>query len=150
MLFTKSKITTALIAVLFSSSLYAATVYQWKDEQGNVHFGTVPPAGSVSQSVQMRTQRSSLQEQDNTASTQQQELIEEPSQAEIDEKIRKDAIAAENERRKLCTDLRTNLSTLKNYSRINAEVDGKVVRISQQERQKRIADTEEEIRKHCR
>lgn len=143
----KLKITATILAVLFSSSLYAATVYQWKDEQGNLHFGTVPPAGSDSQSIKVKTQRSSLQE---TPAQEESALIDEPSQAEIDEKIRKEAIAAENDRRKRCTEMRTNLSTLKNYSRINAEVDGKVVRLSQQERQKRIADAEEEIRKHCK
>lgn len=143
----KLKITATILAVLFSSSLYAATVYQWKDEQGNLHFGTVPPAGSDSHSIKMKTQRSSLQE---TPAQEESALIDEPSQAEIDEKIRKEAIAAENDRRKRCTEMRTNLSTLKNYSRINAEVDGKVVRLSQQERQKRIADAEEEIRKHCK
>jgi len=143
-----AKLLCGLLPMLLASSLSATTVYQWKDEQGNIHFGSVPPAGASSQSMRLKTSSGVQSDRPGTDAA-PPELVDEPSQAEIDRQVRQQAIAAENERRTTCTQLRTNLATMKNHSRLRVEIDGKAVIMSPQERQKRIQETEQQIREHC-
>ena len=48
-----------------------------------------------------------------------------------------------------CRDMRTRLAQLKNNPRLLAEVDGQMVRLSEEERQNRIRETEEKISEFC-
>jgi glutaredoxin len=45
---------TLLLLMVCATTVFAGKVYQWKDENGQVHFGDRPPAGTKKQSVDIR------------------------------------------------------------------------------------------------
>ena len=69
---------------------------------------------------------------------------------QVDEKVKQDVAAKEDERKKYCEQVRTSLSQLKNNPRIRVtEENGEVRRIDENERQTRIQEAEKAIQEHC-
>jgi hypothetical protein len=58
-------------------------------------------------------------------------------------------VAKEAERKKYCEEVRTNLAQLQNNPRLRMEVEGEVRRLSEEERQARIAETQKSITDNC-
>jgi hypothetical protein len=72
-----------------------------------------------------------------------------PDQASIDHKVRK-SVAEENAKlRAYCTTVRTNLAQLQNNPRLRMEVDGKIVRLTEPQRQQKIAEAKAQITERC-
>lgn len=139
-----------LFAALLLSSMAnaeAATIYKWVDAQGRTHFGSQPPAGLESQRL-TTTSRPAVTGT-SPLSGQPSESADSPSQKEIDAKIKRQVAIEQAELQAYCTDMRTRLSQLKNNPRLLAEVDGQMVRLSEEERQGRILEAESKISEFC-
>ncbi len=54
------------------------------------------------------------------------------------------------ERKKYCEDVRTNLAQLQNNPRVRVDVDGELRRLSEEERQSRISETQKSIAENCK
>ncbi len=141
------KLLAASFTLLFVTSLQAAPIYKWKDEHGNINFGSEPPAQHQSEPVKIYKPKPTS---DANTNIQAPAAKPEPNeQAEIDRQVRKEVEAQEAQMKKQCTELRTRLAQLKNNPRLMAEVNGETVRLSEDERQTRIKETEQQIGEFC-
>lgn len=128
-----------------AASVQAATIYKWVDSTGQTHFGSQPPAG-------LESERMSGKRFTPPASTQQPAAAQpagDDAQKEIDKKVAKQVAKELEERRQYCVDVRTRLSHLKNNPRMMAEIEGQMVRLSEDQRQQRIKEAEGKIAEHC-
>lgn len=142
-------ITTASLLLLLSSSLIAAPIYKWEDAQGVTHFGSEPPANQTAESIN-RTSSTPKPSQKTAAQVKAEETQTSADiQAEIDREVRKQVAEEEITLRKYCTEVRYNLSQLENNPRVLAEIDGKPTRLSEEERQARIAEMKKIISERC-
>lgn len=125
------------------SCAQAAQVYKWVDAQGVTHYDSAPPTGQ-------QTEKVDIQKPPLAGSVATQPAPENP-QAAIDAKVRQQAKAGEAKRKANCEIIRTNLAKLKTYERIREPAEGGdgYKRLSEQERQARIDETEKMIAEYC-
>lgn len=138
----------ACCVLLLCTPLSAAQIYKWVDAQGVTHFSSEPSAQAKSEKVSPNVFQPKAPPSDPSISTQSaHETIK--TQAEIDRDVRKQVAKENAELKKYCTELRYNLAHLKNNPRILAEVDGKPTRLTEEDRQARIADIEQSLNERC-
>ena len=73
----------------------------------------------------------------------------EADQNSIDRKVKQQVAAQEAERKRYCESMRTNLAQLQNNPRVRVEDNGETRRVTEVERQARIAETRDKIAEHC-
>ena len=141
---------TSSLLLAMSATAMASQVYKWVDAQGVTHFSAQPPQGQDADSINTATPppKSAVAEEKKAAPT--FESIADPEQAAIDEKVKQDVAAREVERKKYCEDVRTNLAQLQNNPRVRVDVDGELRRLSEEERQSRISETQKSIAENCK
>lgn len=129
------------------ASAQASTIYKWVDSQGQLHFGSQPPAGQDSERLTTRSWApappAETETQTDTA------VPESKSQQEIDREVKRQVAREQEELREYCLNMRTRLAQLKNNPRLMAEIDGQNVRLSEEERQQRILEAEQQIGEFC-
>ncbi|WP_397449854.1 DUF4124 domain-containing protein [Pseudomonas sp. NA-150] len=135
-------------ALLFSLSSVsqAAQIYKWVDAQGQTHFDAQPPAGQPAQQINIKQPPTPPPP---AAMPPVPGAKGHEEQAAIDAKVKKQAAVQEAKRASYCEEVRTNLSELRNTPRIHAQVDGKMKRLTEEERQARIAEAEKGIADNC-
>ncbi len=128
-----------------SAMANAATIYKWTDSQGRIHFGSQPPVGYSAETITTKNIQlpAATRDSSETAAT------EAKTQKEIDRQVQRQIATEEAELRQFCARTRTTLAQLNNNPRLLAEVDGKTVRLSEEERQRRINEAREQIRQNC-
>jgi hypothetical protein len=143
-------IITSILLLAMSATAMASQVYKWVDAQGLTHFSAQPPQGQESTSVNTAVPppKPDVVEEKKAAPT--FESIADPEQAAIDAKVKKEVAAREVKLKKYCEDVRSNLSQLENNPRLRIEVDGETRRLSEVERQKRIAEAQQSIAENCK
>ncbi|MFI8384667.1 DUF4124 domain-containing protein [Pseudomonas sp. NPDC079086] len=141
---------TSSLLLAMSATAMASQVYKWVDAQGVTHFSAQPPQGQDADSINTATPppKPAVAEEKKAAPT--FESIADPEQAAIDEKVKQDVAAREVERKKYCEDVRTNLAQLQNNPRVRVDVDGELRRLSEEERQSRISETQKSIAENCK
>lgn len=138
----------ACCVLLLCTPLSAAQIYKWVDAQGVTHFSSEPSAQAKSEKVNPNVFQPKAPASTPSISTQSaQETIK--TQAEIDRDVRKQVAKEHAELKKYCAELRYNLAHLKNNPRILADVDGKPTRLTEEDRQARIADIEQSLNERC-
>jgi cell pole-organizing protein PopZ len=140
---------TLLLASLLlgcASAACAGQIYKWVDAQGITHFTAQPPQAGQAALVPPAKQPPSPPAV-ATPATQAQDS--DPTQADIDARVRKEVAAKEKERADYCVNVRTTLAQLRNNPRLRMEVNGEMRRVSEDERQAKIAETEKAIGEHC-
>jgi hypothetical protein len=133
-----------LLAVSFAT--LAAPVYKWVDAEGQTHFGSLPPEGVQAELVS--TSVHSAKPPLEPARTEVPENGDESQQA-IDAKVKKDVAAQQEELRKYCAELRSNLALLENNPRLQTEEKGEVRRVGEDERQEQIKQTRKALQENC-
>lgn len=142
-------IITSSLLLAMSATAMASQVYKWVDAQGVTHFSAQPPQGQEATSINTAVPASKPAASEAPKPAPTFESIADPEQAAIDEKVKQDVAAKEAERKKYCEDVRTNLAQLQNNPRLRMEVDGEVRRLSEDERQARISETQKSIADNC-
>jgi hypothetical protein len=137
-------ISLALLALAITSTSQAAQIYKWVDAQGVTHFDARPPAGQAAQEI--NTAKPPPAPVSNAPT---EDLDGQTQQRAIDAKVRKQVAAEEARRKENCTALRTNLSQLQINPRVREEVEGGLKRLSEDERQARILETQKAIGDFC-
>ena len=130
-----------------ATGVSAATIYKWVDEQGQTHFGSRPPAGQDTQQFNSRSQGAPATSPGTSQSAAADNTDQQ--QKKIDAEVKRQVAQEQAQRKTFCQGMRTRLSQLNNNPRLMSEVDGKTVRLSEEERQKRIRESEEKIREFC-
>ncbi|MCQ4265208.1 DUF4124 domain-containing protein [Stutzerimonas stutzeri] len=135
------------LVLALCGNVMAAQVYKWVDAQGVTHFGAQPPQGQQVETVNTVTAPAKpAAKPDNVAPD---EADSEADQSSIDRKVKQQVAAQEAERKRYCESMRTNLAQLQNNPRVRVEDNGDTRRISEEERQTRIAETRDKIAEHC-
>lgn len=142
-------IITSSLLLAMSTTAMASQVYKWVDAQGVTHFSAQPPQGQEATSINTAVPAAKPAASETPKPAPTFESIADPEQAAINEKIKQDVAAKEAERKKYCADVRTNLAQLQNNPRLRMEVDGEVRRLSEDERQARISETQKSIADNC-
>lgn len=134
------------VLLTLSTGATAGQIYKWVDAQGNVHFGSQPPEGQEASAVNPNISQPKLNSPPKSTTTDSSNTT---SQEKIDEKVKEDVAKREAERKKFCETVRTNLSQMQNNPRIRIEEKGELRRLTEEERQARIAESEKAIAEHC-
>lgn len=139
-------ILTVSVLLALSASAMAAQIYTWVDAQGRSHFSAQPPQGQPAARVDIPVMRP----KPAVAALPAAPLGDvDAEQAVIETQVKKQVEAREVERQQYCVNVRNNLAQLRNNPRLRAEVDGQARRLSEEERQARIAESEKGISENC-
>lgn len=139
-------ILTGSLMLALSATAMAGQVYKWVDENGNTHFGAQPPEGRESTTINTNVPQSKAAPAKPVAAPTE----EDTEQDAADKKVKQDVAKAEAERKKFCEQTRTNLAQLKNNPRLRTQEGNEVRRITEEERQTKIAEAEKDITENCR
>ena len=134
------------LLLTLGAPVMAETIYRWVDSQGVTHFSAQPPQGRQADSLRMAVQPPPLPA---TASEQGSDVAGQREQREIERKVKREIAGQEAQHRQYCTTLRTQLVQLQNNPRVSVEDGGKLRRLSEEERQGRIAETRKKIAADC-
>lgn len=134
------------VLLTLSTGATAGQIYKWVDAQGNVHFGSQPPEGQEASTVNPNVSQPKPAIMQKPVEAENQGQLE---QEKIDQKIKSDVAKREAERQKFCETVRTNLSQMQNNPRIRIEENGVSRRLTEEERQARMAESKKAIEENC-
>lgn len=143
--------TLLLASLLFgcAGAACAGQIYKWVDAQGVTHFTAQPPQAASASAVPPAKQPSVSKPAETPPSV--GSAVDDPKQREVDARVRQEVAQKEKELEAYCTTLRTNLAQLRNNRHLKVKADdGEARRLSQEERQTRIAETEKAITENCK
>ena len=135
-----------LVLLVFSQNVFADKIYTWIDAKGVRHFGSQPPVGALPINPRLGIPEPVVIEPKPKPAPPVSVSAE---QQAIDEKVKQQVAEDTAKLQTLCTQLRTSLAQLKNNPRIRIETEGKVEKISEEDRQKYITETEQKLVEHC-
>jgi len=133
------------LVLALCGNVMAAQVYKWVDAQGVTHFGAQPPQGQQVETVNTVTAPA----KSTTMPAPVAEDETEVDQQSIDRKVKRQVAEQEAERKRYCETMRTNLAQLQNNPRVRVEEKGESRRITEEERQAKIAETRSKIDENC-
>lgn len=134
----------AMITLALSATSQAAQIYKWVDDQGVTHFDAQPPAGRQTQQIDIQKPPAP------PASTPSNPAIDgQAEQRAIDTQVKKKIAQEQSKRAEDCKILRTNLAQLQNNPRVREQVEGGLKRLTEEERQGRITETQKAIEDYC-
>jgi hypothetical protein len=126
-------------------------MYKWTDDQGEVHYSQFPPPGRKTEKLQPpppppespNASGNDLQQQLDAVEQQNQEQLQGAKDAQQWAQIQKI-------RRDNCKTAHQNLDSLQRSGNVRyMGPDGKVMRLTEEERQKRIDETNAQIKENC-
>ena len=134
-----------LILFLFgiSAQLCYAQIYQWVDENGNVHFGDRPPEETQTTEVSGDLNPLNITEGSDTGYT-----LSTDSDAEILERLRLEDQARRSEMAPACNEARSRLRVISGRVYFTDE-DGDEYTISEAERAEMEEDLRADIERYC-
>jgi len=139
------------LLLVLAPTVMAAQVYKWVDAQGITHFGAQPPEGSSAATV--NTNSAPPKASSNFPPPAPKPTLpptEDAKQKAVDDKVKQEVAQQEAQRVKQCEQLRVDLAQMKNNPRIRVDDgSGELRRITEEERQARIAKSEQDIRENC-
>ncbi|PMY31466.1 DUF4124 domain-containing protein [Pseudomonas sp. GW456-L14] len=134
---------TAGLLLAMSLPCQAGQIYKWVDAQGVTHFDAQPPQGVASTAITLPK---------NPQETPRAPLPDKPGaqQQVMDNQAKQQLARQETERRRFCTQARASLTQLQNNPRLSENTEGGMRRLTEEQRQQRIAETQKAIDNHCR
>ena len=135
---------TLLLTLLIGASPWcmAGQIYKWVDAQGVTHFDQQPPQGQSSTAVKTPSYPAPI-----PAALPGSGAL--GDQKAIDDKVKKQVAEQQNQLKAFCEQARTNLAQLQNNPRLREEVEGELRRLSDDQRQQRIAEARKQIAENC-
>ena len=144
----RRKASLVLAIFLITPGVCAEDVYRWVDEHGQVHFGDHPPAGVQAEIVPPALPPGSGETQRQLQDYVRTLEVQEAEQAKEAERQRtKQALQAA--RKADCEASRVRRERLEKPRQLEHQPDGSARRLTEEERQARIADTEKRIADAC-
>ena len=142
--------TLLLASLLFgcAGAACAGQIYKWVDAQGVTHFTAQPPQSAEASVIPTAKQPAAGKPAATPPAA--SGMVNDPQQEEIDARVRQEVAQKEKELEAYCTSLRTNLAQLRNNRRVRvSDAEGEARRLTQDERQTRISETEKAIAENC-
>ncbi len=142
----RSLILPAIALVLASPLGYAAQIYKWVDSQGVTHFDAQPPVGQNATQVDpARPVPPPPQAMPRLPDTAQGQA----SQRAVNQQVQQQVQDQEEKVAQFCDTSRNNLAQLQNNPRVRQEMGGELRRLTEEERQAKIALTQQQIAENC-
>ncbi|MFS2157334.1 DUF4124 domain-containing protein [Pseudomonas sp. Pseusp122] len=141
------KILVAALTLALSTASQAAQIYKWVDAQGVTHFDAQPPAGQQVQQIDVQKPPPPPPAPATVAKPAPDPAA---SQKAIDDKVRKQVAEQEAKRKEICETLRTNLAQLQINSRVRLQVGSEVRRMTEEERQQQLTQTQKSLDESCK
>jgi hypothetical protein len=142
------------ILLVFAASSAAAdsqNMYKWTDDQGEVHYSQFPPPGRNAEKMQAPPPPAQSAESVDTDLQKRIEAMDKEKEKQL--QVTKDAdqrAEIQKIRKKNCETARQNLVNLDRGGNVRyMGADGKVMRLTEEERQKRIDETNKQIKENC-
>ncbi|MBO6556390.1 MAG: DUF4124 domain-containing protein [Pseudomonadales bacterium] len=138
------------LVLLLSAPLFASQVYIWTDEHGKKHFSDTPPA----ESVEVRQETFELENVDAGYPHTDADSYKHIQESWADKKKREKAEKAELEKRRAeymkgpCMQARKDLSKLQGRVAFYDD-DGNEIRVSETDRQQKVAELNADINRYC-
>ena len=120
----------------------AAQIYKWVDEQGVTHFDAQPPQGREAATVVTPSSSAG-----KPATLPRSNAI--GDQQAIDKTVKKQVAEQQAQLKVFCEQARTNLAQLQNNPRLREDVDGEMRRLTDEQRQERISESQRQIAENC-
>lgn len=139
-------ILTSLLLTLGTTAM-AGRVYTWMDKQGVTHFSEHPPDDQSSITILSTIPPALRLPMPEKLPPIQPSA---PEQGTIERRVKRDVATQEAKRREYCETVRTTLAQLENNPRLRAQINGKIRRLTEEERQARIAEAKKAIEDSCR
>ena len=141
----------ASFSLALSSQVMAGSIYQWVDAKGQSHFGAQPPQGVqatlVSTGTGNGTGKTGLPPTSELPKLKDER--EADAQKAIDTQVKQEVAKQEAELKQYCDSLRTNLAQLENNPRLSTQENGQTRRLTEDERQNRISETQKQLKENC-
>ncbi|MCK1793293.1 DUF4124 domain-containing protein [Pseudomonas violetae] len=134
--------TLLMLGLLMSPLCMAGQIYKWVDAHGVTHFDATPPQGQQATTVPTASPPPS-----KPAPPARSNVI--GDQQAIDKSVRAQVAEQQAQLMAFCQQARTNLAQLQNNPRIREDVEGEMRRLSEQQRQERITETQKQIGDNC-
>lgn len=140
------RITTVLAGFVLAMTAHQslAAMYKWTDEKGNVHYTQHPPTDRPTQVIKppppAPSNRGYTPPSLGDGDKKEESVSENPEQAEMREQITKQN----------CEAARKNVEVLTAHRRIRESKDGEVIVLDDDERQRRLEEARENIKKFCK
>ncbi|QLL12545.1 DUF4124 domain-containing protein [Pseudomonas chlororaphis] len=134
---------TAGLLLAMSLPCQAGQIYRWVDAQGVTHFDAQPPQGVASTAITLPK---------NPKGTPRTPPSDKPDtqQQVVDNQDKQQLARQEAERKRFCTQARGSLAQLQNNPRLSENTEGGTRRLTEEQRQQRIVETQKAIDNHCR
>ena len=139
-----------LVFVILASSITVASIYTWKDEQGEVHYGDRVPPEYTTKATKLKNRSSAKRHQEETSSStatlkkKLEDLNKTKSQETEKEK------AAKNRLNENCTLAKSNLKTIQERARVRVkEKNGEYRILSHEEKNQKENKLKEQIKEFC-
>ncbi|MEH3022214.1 MAG: DUF4124 domain-containing protein [Pseudomonas oryzihabitans] len=133
----------------------AAQVYKWTDDKGVTHFSAQPPEGQKANEVDVKTAPQingggSAPTYKMPHGGQQPSVSNDAQQQELDRRVKAQVREDQAKLKDQCDQARQNLAQLRNNPRILVQSGrGETRRLTEEERQQRLADTQLSIEQNC-
>jgi hypothetical protein len=143
---------------MFAPQVGATSVYKWVDEKGVTQYSTTPPPGMPAQTIKAEPNKQVAPEKvasdtgkDNKGAA---EGIpgETTAQTSPEGKRPDDPQRAEQKAigEKVCQELRDNLERMQRYTRLyEKDAQGEITWLTEEQRQQRIEETQQQIKEFC-
>ncbi|MEJ5061779.1 MULTISPECIES: DUF4124 domain-containing protein [unclassified Pseudomonas] len=132
---------TASLLVGLSPLSIAGQIYTWVDAQGVTHFDAQPPPGQQANVVKPSSSSGKPALPSPTGALGDQQAI--------DKDVKRQVADQQAQLKTFCEQARRNLAQLQNNPRLREEVDGKLRRLDDAQRQERIGETQKQIADNC-
>jgi hypothetical protein len=133
---------TAGLLVGLSPMCMAGQVYKWVDAQGVTHFSAQPPQGAEATTV-IKPSPSVGKPPAPPSGT----VI--GDQKAIDQEVKQQIAEQQAQLKAFCEQARTNLAQLRNNPRVREDVGGEMRRLTEEQRQDRITESQQQIAENC-
>jgi hypothetical protein len=140
-----------LVFTVSSPAADSQNMYKWTDDQGEVHYTQFPPPGRKTEIMQPPPppaepptgSENDLQKQLDTIKQQNDKQLQETREADQQAEIQKI-------RKKNCETAHKNLMNLNRGGNVRyMGPNGEAIRLTEEERQKRIDETNQQIKENC-
>lgn len=140
----------ASVMLAAMGSLQAAQVYKWVDANGVTHFDAKPPTGQAATPIDTHAPPPASPAKGSPNGSQNEDDVDnDPEQKSANDRVRQQVAEQEAQTKEFCDQARTNLAQLNNNPRVRQEVDGELRRLTEEERQAKIAETRKAIADQC-
>ena len=146
-----TRTTLLALGLTLAASAAQAAMYKWTDANGNVQYGQFPPPGAQAERISSSGTTHKVEPQDSLSPQQRLQELEDQKKQQSEQATEAQAEQQRAEaRRKNCDIARKNLAVLQEGGHRRLRLpDGTVTYLSEEQKQERIAQANQQIKDNC-